>query len=91
MFFAEKMIESPGKRREIEGGEACALPSNARCQLGIFERPRPCPTIPCVVVDSPDSQTTTTLLHDDPSSQELNIDSDLPTLHLEYLFSHPRR
>jgi hypothetical protein len=91
MFFAEKMIESSGKKREIEGGEACAPPFNARYQLGIFERLRPSPTIPCVVVDSPDSRTTTTLLRDDPSSQELDLDSDLSTLHLEYLFSYPRR
>jgi hypothetical protein len=85
------MIELPGKRHETEGGEAWAPPSSAWCQLGIFERARPCSAIPCAVVGPPDSQTATTLLRDDPSPQELELDSDLSTLHLEYLFSHPRR
>jgi hypothetical protein len=71
----------------MEGGEALALPSNARRELGIFTRQRPFPTIPCAVVGSPNFHTTTMIVHDDPSSQELGLDSDLSTLHLEYLFS----
>jgi hypothetical protein len=90
-FFAERMIELQGKGRAIEGGEAWVLPSNVRCQVGIFKRLRLCSTLPCAVVHSPDSQTTTTLLHDHSSSQELDLDSDLSPLHLEYLFPHPRR
>jgi len=67
-YFAEKMIELPGKGNKIEGGEALAPPSNVRGPLGIFKRWRPFPTILCAVVGSPDSHPTTTKLHDDPSS-----------------------
>jgi hypothetical protein len=69
---------------EIEGDEALAPPRSARLELGIFKRQRPFPTIPCVVVGSPNLHTATMVLHDDPLPQELSL--DLSTLHLKYLF-----
>jgi hypothetical protein len=70
----------------MEGGEALAPPSNARRELGILKRQCPFPTIPCAVVGLPDFHITTIILHDDPSSQELGLDSPLSPLHLAYRF-----